>query len=349
MRSLPLFKFGPRARSTSWGIALCTMFIVASFSVAGGLRSSMDTLKDNFSSEYCLVTKPGPSGPAYFTEQDVSEVSDRSAFGIVTDATVLPQGYSVTVFAFVDNGADLPEGYSLAGDELLSGVDTQLYGNTTLHNLGTVNGTVVGHYSSTIFPSDWLLASLDLVSALVHEDDRYNFLISRDIGPDESQRLESSGFVVQPLIGIVGFLDSGVNEISKDTAWVLIPSSFVIAVLAYSFLGTETSDRRHDIGIIKTLGAGRSRILLYLLANAVLISAWGGLLGLALGVSLSYGISTLASSLFTSVFLIKASATLLLISYLATVAAGAVGALIPSVRMTFSSPVEDLKEVAPFS
>ena len=59
MRSLPFFKFGSRARSTSLGIAICTMFIVASFSVAGGLRTSMDKLKDSFSEDTYLVTMPG--------------------------------------------------------------------------------------------------------------------------------------------------------------------------------------------------------------------------------------------------------------------------------------------------
>jgi ABC-type antimicrobial peptide transport system permease subunit len=64
---------------------------------------------------------------------------------------------------------------------------------------------------------------------------------------------------------------------------------------------------------------------------------------------LSYGVSTLASSMFTSVFVIKVSESLLLLSFIVTVGAGVAGALFPALKMTLSSPVEDLKEVAPFS
>jgi hypothetical protein len=53
--------------------------------------------------------------------------------------------------------------------------------------------------------------------------------------------------------------------------------------------------------------------------------------------------------MFTSVFVIKASESLLILSFIVTVGAGVAGALVPSLRMTLSSPVEDLKEVAPFS
>jgi putative ABC transport system permease protein len=165
----------------------------------------------------------------------------------------------------------------------------------------------------------------------------------------EIAALEEQGFVVQPLIGIIDFLNSGVHEIKNDAVWVLIPSAFVIAVLAYSFIGSETADRRHDIGIVKTLGAGRKRVLGYLLLNALVISAWGGLLGVALGVVLSYALSTAASAMFTSVFMIETSEMLLVVSFFATVGAGVLGALIPAVKMTLTSPVQDLKEVAPFS
>jgi hypothetical protein len=53
--------------------------------------------------------------------------------------------------------------------------------------------------------------------------------------------------------------------------------------------------------------------------------------------------------MFTSVFFIKASESLLFLSFLVTVGAGVAGALIPTVKMTFSSPVEDLREVTPLS
>ena len=349
MRLLPLFRFSARARTTSWGIALCTMFIVASFSVAGGLGTSMDKLVGNFSSEYSLITKPDHDGPAFFADTDLGGTRNKTALGKFEQATVLETGQSVTVFAVYDRNRTLTETLWVSGNDVLVGSSLSLTGEITLVGNRSVNATVASHFSSSIFPSTWVCASLQLVSSLTGEFNKYNFAIARDLSDKEVADLVAGGFSVQSLTGIVQFLDTGVKEIESDARWVLIPSAFVIAVLAYSFIGSETTDRRHDIGILKTLGAGRTRVLGYLLLNALLIAAWGGLLGVALGIVMSYAVSTAASAMFTSVFILETSEMLLVVSFLATLAAGVLGALIPAARMTLTSPVSDLKEVTSFS
>ncbi len=350
MPSLPLFKFGSRARSTSWGIALCTMFIVASFSVAGGLRTSMDKLSSNFSAENYLLMMPGENGPEFFSPADLESVYGHYAIGTICDAFVDSLNESVTVFSLENIWNVVGEVYYVSGDDLLAGTGLSLNGDVLLRGAHDVYGSVSGKFSSSIFPDNWLMGSTSLTSELTGQTTAiYNFAITKSLNASMISGLEDKGFTVQPLIGIIQFLDSGVREIESDAVWVLVPSAFVIAVLAYSFLGSETSDRRHDIGIMKTLGAGRGRILMYLMLNALVISAYGGLLGVALGVVVSYALSTAASAMFTSVFIIESSEVLLILAFLATMAAGVLGALIPAVRMTFTSPVQDLKEVAPFS
>ncbi len=350
MPSLPLFKFGPRARSTCWGIALCTMFIVASFSVASGLGTSMDKLSDNFSTDYYLLTMPGETGPEFFSTDSLESVYGHYAVGVVTDVFAVPLNETVTVFSFEDTFSVVGESYYITGDDLLTGTGVPLTGDVILTGAAEVYATVSGKFSSSIFPSTWVMGTMNLVTELTGQTiGRHNFALTEDINASAIAGLEAEGFAVQPLIGIVEFLDSGVSEIQSDTTWVLLPSAFVIAVLAYSFLGSETADRRHDIGIIKTLGAGRKRVLGYLLLNAFVISAYGGMLGIALGVVVSYALSTAASTMFTSVFIIEASELLLVLAFLVTLAAGVLGALIPALRMTYTSPVRDLKEVAPFS
>jgi ABC-type lipoprotein release transport system permease subunit len=89
-------------------------------------------------------------------------------------------------------------------------------------------------------------------------------------------------------------------------------------------------------------------VFVYLLGKSFLICAYGGALGLALGVVMSYAVSTIASHIFASIFVIDVEEVLLLVSYLVTVVAGVLGAVIPAARMTLSSPVQDLKEVVPF-
>ena len=326
---------------------MCTMFIVASFSVVGGIRTSTEKLKDNFTPDLYLLTVPAPSGPSFFTASKLSVASEKTGFGSFAICDVSPVSQKVTVFTIVDSNHVLPESLSASGTEVLTGVDLVLPLNVTL---GSTPVTVIGKYSSALFPSDWIFGSQQLLQTLTGRPDaEFNFAISKGLTTGDIATLRADGLSVQPMTGIIPFLDSGVSEIEDDATWVLVPSSFVIAVLAYAFTGSETADRRHDIGIVKTIGAGRRRVMSYLVANALLISAWGGLLGLALGIILSYGVSTLASSMFTSVFVIKASASLLVLSYVATVAAGVAGAAIPAAKMTLSSPVSDLKEVTPSS
>lgn len=344
MRKPLLFRFGSKARSTSLGIALCTMFIVASFAVADGLRASTQNLADNFSSEYSLITKADASGPTEFSPTDLPS-DELYAFGIFVEAIVQETQTKAIVFTIYDPEQALSETLVAPEGSVLVGHGRSYPGTITLTAESSVAAHVSGTYSSTMFPPSWLLGHQSLLRQLSGFEAGFNFAVANDLSADSMSSLRSDGFVVQPLIGIIEFLDTGMEEIRSDAMWVLLPSSFVIAVLAYSFIGSETSDRKHDIGIIKTIGAGRWRILWLLAANAVIISAWGGLLGLALGIVLSYGTSTVASSLFTSVFIIRASEELLIYAYIVTVGAAVAGALLPALRMTLSKPVDDLKEV----
>lgn len=329
---------------------MCTMFIVASFSVAGGLRTSMDRLVSNFSTENYLITLPGESGPEYFIPGDLGLNYDEYARGVFTSAMVQPLNRTVTVFSLEDDFNIVGEIYYVSGYDMRAGTALPVSGDVTIIGAREVYASVSGKFSSTIFPNDWLMGSAAVLTELTGKmNATYNFAISRSLDESAIAMIEGNGFSVQPLVGIIDFLDSGISEIESDATWVLIPSTFVIAVLAYSFLGSETADRRHDIGIIKTLGAGRRRVLGYLLFNALAISAYGGLIGVALGVVVSYALSTAASAMFTSVFIIESSEVLLVLSFLATLGAGVLGALIPALRMTYTSPVQDLKEVAPFS
>lgn len=347
MTSPPLFRFNERARATSLGIALCTMFIVASFSVVGGLRTSMEKLSGNYSTELYLLTMPGDDGLRFFSVASLTEIYPNYAMGTFTTVRVLPQDIDVTLFSITNEFKVIPENFVVSGSDCLAGSALDLMGDVTLVGRSTVQATVEGRYSSTLFPDNWLLCSREVMARFAGEvTAQYNFAFAKRLNDTQIERLSSLGFVVQPTVGIMDFLETGVDEIENDATWVLVPSSFVIAVLAYSFTGSETADRRHEIGIIKTLGAGRKRVLGYLLLNALVISVSGGVFGVALGIVLSYAMSTAVSSIVSSVFVIETSELLLVSTFLVTLAAGVVGAIIPSVRMVLTSPVQDLREVS---
>lgn len=347
--SLPLFRYTTRAKYTSLGIALCTMFIVASFLVTNGLRASMDNLSDNFESEMYLVTKVEDQVLQPFSDVAFGPLAQKMAFGAMGRAIAMPAELPVYVFSVYDPYDVLPGMFPAEEADLYVGPDLDLSGNVTLQSAATLTGVVVGEFSSPLFPSDWLLAGREFVGSLLMIDYRFNFAIIANPNASEIASVESGGFTVQSMVGIIGFLESGMRELEADVNWILVPSSFVVAVLAYSFIGSEVADKRHEIGIVKTIGAGRRRVLGYLMGESALLSAWGALLGLALGTVLAYGISTFASVVFTSVFTVKVSELLLAKAFAATVAAGLLGAVIPAVRMTSSSAVQDMKEVTPSS
>jgi len=110
---------------------VCTMFIVASFSVAGGLRTSMDTLKDNFTEGTFLATKPGASGPEFFSEMSVYDVVRNSALGILADVVVAPYGTQAMAFAVSGNPNALPEQFYVTGTDALRGARFTFVGNIT--------------------------------------------------------------------------------------------------------------------------------------------------------------------------------------------------------------------------
>ncbi len=304
----------------------------------------MDRLEANFSSEYYLVTLPYSTGVSFFDPASISSEDTSFAYGAFVRVTTNVSPYSMTVFCVADPDHVIPSLSNPANDEVYvhDGYDWRAL--TFSSEVSKSEGRVVGLLVGDMFADDWVLGSRELVDNLTGEAGKANFAVASTLSEGQREHLAAKGFTVQSMTGIIDFLGESVGQIQDDMVFVLLPSAFVIAVLSYAFIGSETSDRRHDIGILKTVGAGRASILRMLLSNALFISVWGGVLGLAFGIVMSYAISTVASSMVTSVFVLSIDPLVLLLAFASTIAAGVTGALIPSLRMTTSSPVSDLRE-----
>jgi putative ABC transport system permease protein len=75
------------------------------------------------------------------------------------------------------------------------------------------------------------------------------------------------------ILGALTMALGGIAAISLAVAGVGIMNVMLVSV----------SERTREVGLLKALGAGRRQILALFLAEAILISSSGGLLGLAIG------------------------------------------------------------------
>jgi len=319
------------------------MFIVASFSVVGGLKASVDRLEGTFSSQYNLLTKPGEIELMSFDPDEIASVLDRYAYGSFVGVTTNVTSIPTTVFYFRDDSGLLPSLGHPTGNEVFvpSSIDFGALEVESAVSMQQVEAT--GILISDTFPDDWILGSRDLVDNLTGRPGTANFAIVDSLSSEQQESLAANGFSVQSMTGIVDFLGQSVRQIQSDLTLILVPCAFVIAVLSYGYVASETYDRRHDIGILKTIGAGRLRIMELLVSNALVIGLWGGAIGVALGSVLSYAMSTAISTAFSSTFLMRADMSTLAIAFVATLIASVAGSLPPSLRMTLSEPVNDLR------
>jgi putative ABC transport system permease protein len=82
---------------------------------------------------------------------------------------------------------------------------------------------------------------------------------------------------------VLGALTSILHALTLALAGIASVSLAVAGVGIMNVMLVSVSERTREVGLLKAIGAGRRQILLAFLAEAVLLSSAGGLLGLAVG------------------------------------------------------------------
>jgi putative ABC transport system permease protein len=99
----------------------------------------------------------------------------------------------------------------------------------------------------------------------------------------------------------------------------------------------SVSERNHEIGVRKAVGASSRNILVQFLLEALILSTLGGILGLILGYILAFIIST-----FTP-FAPYISLEIILITFLTTLVVGIIFGIYPALKAASKNPIESLK------
>jgi putative ABC transport system permease protein len=121
--------------------------------------------------------------------------------------------------------------------------------------------------------------------------------------------------------------------------------------LVYNALSVTVAERRHDIGILRSLGATRGQVAGLFAVEAVLL----GLAGAALGVPLGFGLAQLARSpiqqVLSEILLpieagpLSVSLKDILIAVAAGIATAQAAAIIPAIRAAYQEPADAVRRV----
>ena len=143
------------------------------------------------------------------------------------------------------------------------------------------------------------------------------------------------------LMELSGILESA-NKISLGLTVVLL----VIAAISLIASGISimnimlitVSERTHEIGLKKSVGANRSVLLTEFLVEALMLSTGGGLVGVLLGVAVPYSIR-----FFTTAIQIQIPPIAIILGFGVTLAVGLTFGMIPAMRAAKMNPVDALR------
>jgi putative ABC transport system permease protein len=154
------------------------------------------------------------------------------------------------------------------------------------------------------------------------------------IGADDFTILSQQDFLdtAATITNVLTIFLSGIAAISLLVGGIGIMNIMLVSV----------TERTREIGLRKALGARRIDILIQILTESALLSMFGGLIGIALGWAISYGIGVYAQS-HNAMIDPKIGLDIVLLATLFSTAVGLFFGLYPANRAASLEPVEALR------
>lgn len=356
-------KLNRRIFATVLGIAFCLAYLTGTMSMASGLHNSTETVASTFDQGPGLIYTDEnlsqsfiDSGALAQLEPEVRYVAFTMCIADVTDATgrvVYPEMYVVSVYDPTNalgmgltnesDGLDVLVGTELAAFLSDSGIDTSLGSNLILSS-GTETTVVyltASYPGGTIFADDWLIVPRDKMDELRPDmEGEYSFLLilgDYDYGALPDGLADAK---IKPTSSVVNFFENGIYQVESNLWAIVLATGIIVCLLVYSIMSIETEFNIQTIEILRGLGAKRRAVVGIFMFKALIITAMGGVLGLALGFCLANAVTS-ASALFdiTSIIVPLASMKTLITPLSVSLVAGLVGGFLPSLKASkmFSS------------
>jgi ABC-type antimicrobial peptide transport system permease subunit len=332
MLPLELFRYGTRMKVLTFAIGICVAFIVGSFAFANGLNATVQEITGKFEKEGALVYAGDNLTSSLIDESAIAIGSPHISVGI---AEALLNGTSYVFFAVKDPANLLGQDLVPSPGEMLAGKDVPVRGYLTITSVeGSVTLFANHTYSSTMFPTYWHLVRWeDIVKLRQALSNRTSFMIFTSMTDSLESSIKAKGLSLQPMPGIFGYFNAGANQVTNDLWLIIIPSSFIVAMLVYSAIAMETKDRAKEIAILKTIGANNGQIARIFMFQAFMLSLLGAIIGIVIGIIISYAISTSSSVVIeNSLFYLKVTEYSMLVALVCTILAGMLGAIWPIYR-----------------
>jgi len=148
---------------------------------------------------------------------------------------------------------------------------------------------------------------------------------------------ESNDFEIRKSDGILETLKEITTELRVGTIAIALMTLLGAAIGLMNIMLVSVTERTREIGVRKAIGATRFNIMLQFLTEAVVITLLGGLLGIAMGTSLGFGLSRLIDGRF--VFPLN----WMTLGIVVCVVVGVISGLYPALKASRLDPIEALR------